>query len=174
MRRPAPPSGSRPVCCTTSKFLAVLQSLGERCDQVPGVPPAGPGDHAHHQVIYVSKDEGMFSLSDSISSSTRFSCWTSLLVLISDFAIRYGLGYNLGNGNLRNFGFVGKQVKVVQCYISLVFNNFELLKRSLCGRRASTILSLHSPFLQQLVYKPMLSLTHCQSFVEYIPDWSCL
>jgi len=40
-----------------------------------------------------------------------------MLVLISDFAIRYGLGYNLGNGNLRNFGFVGKQVKVIQCYI---------------------------------------------------------
>ena len=47
----------------------------------------------------------------------RFSCWTSLLVLISDFAIRYGLGDNLGNGNLRNFGLVGKQVKVIQCYI---------------------------------------------------------
>ena len=48
-----------------------------------------------------------------------------MLVLISDFAIRYGLGYNLGaapllnfssakkynlgNGKLCNFGFVGKQ-----------------------------------------------------------------
>ena len=74
-----------------------------------------------------------------------------MLVLIPDFAIRYGLGFNLGIEKLRDFGFVGKQVKVTQCYISLVFNNIELLKRSLCGRRASTILSLHFPFLQQLV-----------------------
>ena len=77
-----------------------------------------------------------------------------MLVLISNFAIRYGLGYNLGIDKLRKFGFVGKQVKVTQCYISLVFNNIELLKRSLCGRRAWTVLSLHFPFLR-LKYKSL-------------------
>ena len=38
----------------------MLQSLDEHCDQVPGVPPVGLGNHAHHQVISVSKDDGMF------------------------------------------------------------------------------------------------------------------
>ena len=35
---PCAPSGARPACCLPL-HLTVLQSLGERCDQVPGVPP---------------------------------------------------------------------------------------------------------------------------------------
>ena len=97
----------------------MLQSLGERLDQVPGVPPAGPGDHAHHQGVFVSKDDGMFSISDSTSKSMSHII---MLVLISDFAIRYGLGYNLGIANrfgkLRDFGSVGKQTEF---YLSRLF-----------------------------------------------------
>ena len=37
----------------------MLQSLGERCEQVPGVPPVRPVNHAHHQVFSVSKDDGI-------------------------------------------------------------------------------------------------------------------
>ena len=43
------PSGARPACCPPLQ-LAVLRSLGERRDQVPGEPPAVLGDHAYHQV----------------------------------------------------------------------------------------------------------------------------
>ena len=46
---PCAPSGARPACCPPLQ-LAVLRSLGERRDQVPGVPPAILGDHAYHQV----------------------------------------------------------------------------------------------------------------------------
>ena len=46
---PCAPSGARSVCCLPLQ-LAMLQSLGERRDQVPGVPPAILGNHAYHQV----------------------------------------------------------------------------------------------------------------------------
>ena len=45
--------------------------------------------------------------------NSKYKYSVFMLVLISDFAIRYGLGYNLGNaitnGKLRDFGSVGKQ-----------------------------------------------------------------
>ena len=46
---PCAPSGARSVCCLPLQ-QAMLQSLGERRDQVPGVPPVALGDLAHHQV----------------------------------------------------------------------------------------------------------------------------
>ena len=46
---PRAPSGARPACCLPLQ-LTVLRSLGERRDQVPGVPPVALGDLAHHQV----------------------------------------------------------------------------------------------------------------------------
>ena len=48
MRRPAPPSGSRSAYCLTLP-KAVLHSLGECQDQVPGDPPAALGDLARHR-----------------------------------------------------------------------------------------------------------------------------
>ena len=48
------PSGARPACCPPLQ-LAVLRSLGERRDQVPGEPPAVLGDHAYHQVPLFSQ-----------------------------------------------------------------------------------------------------------------------
>ena len=52
MRRPAPPSGSRSACCPTLP-KAALHSLGERQDQVPGVPPVALGDLARHRVSHL-------------------------------------------------------------------------------------------------------------------------
>ena len=60
--------------------------------------------------------------------------------------------------------------------ISLVFNNIELFKRSLCGRRASTILSLHFPFLR-LLYKSLwfqlfiVSLSLNTFLCSHVFDW---
>ena len=48
MRRPAPPSGSRSAYCLTLP-KAVLNSLGECRDQVPGDPPAALDDLARHR-----------------------------------------------------------------------------------------------------------------------------
>ena len=55
-----------------------------------------------------------------------------MLDLISNFAIRYGLGYNLGIGKLRDFGSLGKQTSESHnlCLYLAFFNNIELLKRS--------------------------------------------
>ena len=61
----------------------MLQSLGERWDQVPGVPPAGPGDLAHHQGVFVSKDDGMFQ------SVIQHQVFVSHTVLVSSRAYKY-------------------------------------------------------------------------------------
>ena len=52
MRRPAPPSGSRSACCSTLP-KAVLHSLGECRDQVPGDPLVALGDLARHRASQI-------------------------------------------------------------------------------------------------------------------------
>ena len=66
---PCAPSGARSVCCLPLQ-LAALQSLGERRDQVPGVPPVALGDLAHHQVSPHSQS----APAQRQHSTSRFVC----------------------------------------------------------------------------------------------------
>ena len=78
-----------------------------------------------------------------------FSCWSSSPTSPSGTALATTLVKS--TSRLRLCGEAEKWKIYTVLYISLVFNNIKLFKRSLCGRRASTILALHFPFLCDLV-----------------------
>ena len=77
---PCAPSGARPACCLPL-HLTVLQSLGERCDQVPGVPPVVLGDHAHHQVSPLSQT----ALAQLLQSRSMLACSTVPCIVPAPF-----------------------------------------------------------------------------------------
>ena len=107
------PSGARPACCPPLQ-LAVLRSLGERRDQVPGEPPAVLGDHAYHQVPLFSQlrcpgsldtSSGLLlnaSLSRRPSSTTwKVALQCSRWLCLPLYLIQQGFGdFSLGNRHL--------------------------------------------------------------------------
>ena len=77
---PCAPSGARPACCPPL-HLTVLQSLGERRDQVPGVPPVVLGDHAHHQVSPYSQT----ALAQLLQPRSMLACSTVPCIVPAPF-----------------------------------------------------------------------------------------